>query len=145
MSVKRRGNYTSMTLGELRARGCLVEKVEKWNQYAGPHGQREDAFGFIDLIIIDPGRGIVAVQCTGPNGHAEHRQKILANEYAPEWLRAGGKIELWSWRKLLLARGGKARRWSPRIEEITVEQFKYERPRTEEALPVDSGIQSNGK
>lgn len=123
MPVKRRGGYTSMTLAELRERGCLVEKVEKFNAYAGPHGQREDAFGFIDLIVIDPGRGIVGVQCTGPNGHAEHRQKILANEFAPAWLRAGGKIELWSWRKLLVQRGGKARRWTPRIEGITLKAF----------------------
>lgn len=124
MPVKRRShNYTTMTLAHYREQGARVEKVEKFNQYAGPFGRREDAFGFIDLIIIEPGRGIVAVQSTGPNGHAEHRRNILDNEHADAWLRAGGHIDLVSWRKLLVKRGGKARRWTLRIDTITLEDF----------------------
>lgn len=96
----------------------------KDNAYAGPFGQREDLFGFIDIIALDPDApAIVAIQSTGPSGHAAHRRTILACEFARQWLECGGRIELWSWRKLLVQRGGKARRWQPRIESITVDMF----------------------
>jgi len=137
MTIRRaRHNYTQMTLRRLRDEGCCVDKVEKYNPYAGPFGRREDAFGFIDIIALRPGVGIVAIQSTGPHGHAEHRRKILTNEFAPLWLECHGCIELWSWRKLLAKPGGKARRWQPRIEAITAEQFCSEQPRTEMMLQV---------
>ena len=116
-------SYTQRTLRELRRRGLIAAVVERWNQYAGPHGSRQDLFGFIDIIALDPKRGIIAIQSTGPSGHAMHRKKVLQNETALEWLACGGLIELWSWRKLLVKRGGKARRWSSRIEHIIEEMF----------------------
>lgn len=129
MPVKKRLNYTQMTLRENRERGRICDKTERWNAFAGPHGRREDLFGFIDLIALDPKKGIVAIQSTGPSGRSSHQKKILENEWADgynvaiEWLKAGGKIELWSWRKLLVKRGGKRKRWYPKIEEITYEDF----------------------
>jgi hypothetical protein len=90
-------------------------------------------FGFIDLIALCPDKGIVAIQSTGPSGHSSHRKAIIDNEWADginvalEWLKAGGKIELWSWRKLLVKRGGKARRWVPKVEEITMEDLGWKR------------------
>ena len=120
MAVKRktRTNYTMLTLHKLRDEGCVVDKVEKFNSFAGPFGRREDAFGFIDIIALRPGVGIVAIQSTGPSGHSEHRRKIVTSECAVAWLACGGLIELWSWRKLLVKRGGKARCWQPRIEHL---------------------------
>jgi hypothetical protein len=137
MAVKRAGrkNYTQMTLQRLRDEGCSVDKVEKYNAFAGPFGRREDAFGFIDILALRPGVGIVAIQSTGPNGHAEHRRSILANEFATQWLECGGRIELWSWRKLALKRGSKALRWQPRIEAITPEAFG----------PAEEDTQSNAQ
>lgn len=123
MPVKKTLSYTSRTLRECRARGYICDKAEKFNAYAGPFGRREDLFNFIDIIYLDRANGIVAIQSTGPSGHSQHRRKILENEFALEWLKCGGKIELWSWRKLLLKRGGKARRWTPRIENITEDNF----------------------
>ena len=126
MTVKRkaRHNYTLMTLSHLRALGRCVDKCEKWNAFAKPFGRREDLFEFIDIIALDPIQGIVAIQSTGPSGHAGHKRKIVACEYARLWLECGGKIELWSWRKLLVKRGGKAKRWQPRVEKITEESLK---------------------
>lgn len=124
MPVKRKGkkNYTQMTLNFLRKQGCCVEKVEKFNAFAGPFGRREDAFGFIDIIALDPIIGIIGIQSTGPSGHSQHRKTILSNEYAKLWLECGGHIKLWSWRKLKV--GNKAMRWKPRIEDITEDMFK---------------------
>lgn len=123
-TVKKRLNYTQKTLRACRERGYICDKTEKWNAFAGPFGQREDLFGFIDLIALDPKQGIIAIQSTGPHGHSQHRKAILENEFALEWLKCKGVIELWSWRKLLKKRGGKLRVWVPRIEPITKEDFE---------------------
>jgi len=110
------------TLRELRNQGRIAAVVERWNQHAGPHGIRQDLFGFIDVIALDPERGIVGVQaCT--SDFAAHRRKILEDctEQVEAWLQCGGKVELWGWRKVKVKRGGKAMRWKPRVEDITLE------------------------
>lgn len=115
---------TQRTLRELRARGLECGMVERWNAFAGPHGIRQDLFGFIDIIALDTSGGgsIIGVQSTGSD-FAGHRRKILEERHhqAAEWLRCGGKIELWGWRKVLKVRGGKAKVWRPRVESITLE------------------------
>ena len=114
---------TQRTLRELRNRGRIAGIVERWNQFAGPHGIRQDLFGFIDIIAIGPvGGGIIGVQSCGSD-FAAHLRKITDSDCttnAIEWLRAGGRIELWGWRKVKLHRGSKAMRWKPRIKEITL-------------------------
>jgi len=111
---------TQRTLRELRNQGRICGIVERFNQYAGPHGIRQDLFGFIDIIALDPERGIIGVQSCG-QAFAEHYRKITEerNQECFEWLRCGGKVELWGWRKLKIKRGGKAMRWQPRVQEIT--------------------------
>lgn len=123
--------YTQKTLAALREQGCVVGITERFNPFAGmllPSGKRtghrEDLFGFVDIIALRPTGSIVAIQSTGPSGHAAHKRKILDNGNALIWLRCGGRIELWSWRKLLVEKGGKLRRWRARVEEITASDFK---------------------
>jgi hypothetical protein len=116
---------TQRTLKELRKRGRTCEVVEKWNQFAGPYGKRKDLFGYIDIIALDPIKGIVGVQSCGQS-HSEHKKKILGEcrDKAIEWLKCGGTIELWSWTKRVVVRGKKAMRWTPRVEEITLEMME---------------------
>lgn len=114
---------TQRTLKALRDEGAICGIVERFNIHVGPHGIRQDLFGFIDLIALVPGRGIVGVQCCAGSGHAAHRTKILENETAPEWLKSGGKVEIWSWSKRKVKRGGVAERWMPKVEEITVDNY----------------------
>src|SRR3990167_540279 len=109
---------TARTLRFLKQKGIICDVVERFNPYIGKFGARIDTFHFIDVLALDPIKGIVAVQCCGQTGHAEHKRKILENEIAPEWIKSGGKIELWSWSKRKLKRGGKAIRWTPKVEEI---------------------------
>ena len=117
------------TMRQLRQEGHICAVVERWLAYAasptgqGPPGIRQDLFGFLDIISLAPD-AIVGIQCTTGSGHPQHKAKILANEIAPEWLKSGGRIQIWTWRKLLVKRGGKAMRWTPRIEEITLEDFR---------------------
>ena len=119
---------TQRTLRALRDQGRIVDVCEKWQ--IAPHlpggGFRKDLFGFIDLIVLDPEQGIVAIQSCGQAFKA-HLDKIMdseVTEFVIEWLKCGGKIELWGWRRVKLKRGGKAVRWRPRIQTITLEDFE---------------------
>ena len=123
--AKRGLSSVQRTLRACREQGRFVEKLEQWISYGSrdfPKGSRRDAFGFIDIMAIDTDV-IVAIQaCT--SGRAEHYRKILDCEYALHWLVAGGKIELWSWSKRKVKRGGKAVRWTPNIRQITKADFE---------------------
>jgi hypothetical protein len=122
---------TQRTLKELRGLGRICAIAEKW-QIVPTHpagGVRKDLFGFIDVISLDPGRGIVGIQSCGQN-FAEHIRKILDSECTEaviEWLKCDGKVEIWGWRKVKVKRGGKALVWRPRIQVITLEDiFNHE-------------------
>lgn len=125
----------SRTMRQLRSEGAVCAKVEKWNPHVGTHGIRQDLFGFGDIIVLDPERGVGLIQCC-TNTHAAHLRKITQErtEEVVAWLNTPGTwLQLWTWRKLKLKRGGKARRWMPRIEEITLEDhFEIETPFDEE-------------
>jgi hypothetical protein len=106
---------TQRTLKALKDGGYLCGMVERFNQYAGPHGIRQDLFGIIDIIAIKKGE-LLGVQSTG-QAFAEHDRKILASENLRPWLESGARFELWGWRKVKKKRGGKAMVWKPRIKE----------------------------
>jgi hypothetical protein len=109
---------TQRTLKAMREQGRICGMVERFNAHVGPFGIRQDLFGFIDLIAIDPTQGIIAIQSCGQDW-AGHVRKIKEerNEAAFEWLKHA-KAELWAWRKVKLTRGGKAERWKPRIGDL---------------------------
>jgi len=114
---------TQRTLRALRDRGLVCAIVEKFNQYAGQFGRREDLFGIIDIIALDPERGVIGIQACGSD-FAGHKRKILEEKYqeTSDWLNTPGtSLELWSWRKLKVKRGGKAMVWKPRVEVIELE------------------------
>ncbi len=116
---------TQRTMNHLRHEGTTCAVVEKWNPFVGTHGIRQDLFSFIDVIALDPERGIIGVQCCARSGHAAHRRKIMeeCTENAMEWLKCGGRIEIWSWAKQTIVRGKPAQRWRPKVEEITLESW----------------------
>ena len=106
---------TQRTLRELRRQGRIVDVCESWivNPKHPGGGFRKDLFGFVDLIVLDPEQGIVGIQSCGQSFKA-HLDKIMdseVTEYVIEWLKCGGRAELWGWRKVKLKRGGKAMRW----------------------------------
>jgi hypothetical protein len=112
---------TQRTIKALKDMGRLCGIVERFNAHVGPHGIRQDLFGFIDIIAIDPDCGIVAVQSCGQDWTG-HVKKLTGerNEAVYEWLRHA-PCELWSWRKVKLKRGGKAMRWKPRIGDLRLD------------------------
>ena len=114
---------TQRTLRALRQRGLQCAIVEKFNAYAGPHGLRQDLFGIIDVLALDPQTGVIGIQSAG-NSFASHKRKILEEraQETVEWLSTPGcRFELWAWRKIKLNRGGKAMRWKPRVARICLD------------------------
>lgn len=113
---------TQRTLRALRQRGLICAIVEKWNQYAGPHGMRQDLFGIIDVLALDPQRGVIGVQSCG-SSFSEHLKKLTTEkaQETSDWLSTPGtSLELWGWRKVKIKRGGKAERWEPRVKQISL-------------------------
>jgi hypothetical protein len=106
---------TSRTLQYLRAQGIRAGVVERWNPHAFV---RQDLFGFIDLVALYPGEGIVGIQVTTDGGMAARRRKILEEraEEARAWVEAGGIIEVWGWGQK--GPSGKRKVWVPRVERI---------------------------
>lgn len=120
---------TQRTLRALRDQGRVCAIVEKWNQHVGPHGIRQDLFGIIDVLALDPERGVIGVQSCG-EAFAAHERKLLEERTIAciDWLSTPGTaLELWGWRKVKLKRGGKAVRWSPRVRVFTLDDFGGER------------------
>lgn len=100
--------------------GWTVAIVERWN----PHVRvRQDLWGFADLIAMKPGHAPKLVQVTSGSNVASRISKIREEPHARVALESGFSIEVHGWRKLKVKRGGKAVRWTPRIEPVTREDF----------------------
>lgn len=111
---------TSLTLEACRARGWRADVAERW---VPKTRTRRDLFGFIDVVALDLDAGqIVGIQATDGSNHAKRLKKITTDrrDEAIDWLKAGGRIEVWSWRRVKVKRGGKAIRWRPRIQVVTL-------------------------
>lgn len=88
---------TQRALKELRGRGWKVAITEKWNAFAKI---RQDAFGFGDLLAIDrTNKQLVLVQVTSGANHATRVAKIQGIIEAKDWIEAGGKVLVMSFRK----------------------------------------------
>jgi len=100
------------TSAYLRHRGFTVDVVQTWNAAAQ---KRQDLYGLFDVIAVRPDVGILAAQAVTKTHLADHRRKLQDAVEAISWLQSGGKIMLFSWRKV----GAKGERllWKPRVEE----------------------------
>jgi hypothetical protein len=94
--------------------------VERWQQFGGKFGVRQDLFGFIDIIGIDPDQGIIGIQSTGQDWSGHVKKIIDKKEIVSKWL-VHAKLELWSWRKVKKKRGGKAMIWKARIGDFKLD------------------------
>jgi len=107
----------SRTAKYYRDLGWFVVKAE----YTA-RGRRHDFLGFIDGMALGD-REMIGLQACGGSDFAEHRRKILGpcRRTALLWLKAGNQIHLVGWRQI-----GKPKKWTPRIEEITLADFETE-------------------
>lgn len=123
---------TQRTLKALREQGYTCAIVERFLGYAGTFGKRQDMFGIIDIVALAPDvilpqiklRGcIIGVQSCGQS-FAKHDKTILESPNSVLWIACGGKLQLWSWRKVKKKRGGKQMVWQPRIKNYSLEDFQ---------------------
>ena len=117
---------TQRTIRELKNMGRRCGIVERFNAHIGPHGIRQDLFGIIDVIALDPETGVVGIQCCAGSGFSSHKKKICEEnaQATKDWLETPGtSLEIWAWRKVKKKRGGKAMIWQPRIETISLEDI----------------------
>ena len=87
---------TQNTLKQLRKNGYLCQVVERFNMFAKV---RVDLFGIIDIVAIKP-KEILGVQATSAINHTTRAAKAKASDSLKAWKEAGGKFEVWSWRKV---------------------------------------------
>ena len=108
---------TQRTMTQLRKKGWVCAVVEKWNHHVKI---RQDLWGWMDVIAYKDDI-TVGIQVCSMTGRKEHLNKILANKYTKSWSASENRlIQLWSWRKLKVKRGGKAFKWEAKIEEVFV-------------------------
>jgi hypothetical protein len=130
MNNKRRGgtSATQRTIRALKNEGMKCGIVERYIAQAGPEGKRYDLFGIIDIIALDPTRGVIGIQsCTDTLGaHLKKFQEERAEDCV-DWLSTPGTyLEIWSWgkRKRKLDKGySKALYWMPKVRVITLDDF----------------------
>ena len=116
------------TLRELRKQGLVADIVER-RLPAGPgmpYGKTLDFLHIIDLMALDPNRGVVGIQVCGsdvPSHMKKIKEQHVNNTIA--WLETPGtSLEVWGWRKVKLRRGGKAMRWSPRVRMFSLDDLE---------------------
>ena len=92
---------TQRSKQELIDKGYHVEKVEYYNSFSR---RMKDLWGFIDLLAIKKGE-VLAVQVTGGmNNKPSHIKKMNENELLPLVKSSGIKVELHTWRKLIVGK-----------------------------------------
>jgi len=86
---------------------------------------RVDFLNIIDLIALDPVKGVLGIQVCG-NDFKAHVDKICVEnaKQSKAWLSTPGTaLEIWGWRKLKNKRGMKATHWECRVQKITLDDF----------------------
>lgn len=107
---------TARTLALFRAMGYTCAVVERWNQYARV---RQDVYGFGDILAMHPDHGIALLQACAGASHAARLDKVRAEPRCWDWLRAGGRVAVVSWRKG--GPEGKRKLWTVRTEWVVKE------------------------
>lgn len=119
---------TQRTLDRLRRSGLRADVVERWirNPKHPAGGVRRDLFGIVDIIALDPNRGVVGIQSTGLD-YSGHYVELVTDKRAAvrDWLSVpGAAFELWGWKRRKVKRGGSAFRWEPRRFVFTKEMVR---------------------
>ncbi len=98
---------TSRSMEFARGIGLHVQVVERWLPFARV---RQDLFGFIDLVAMQEGEPLLAIQATSTSNLAARVKKALASPLLRVWLSTGCRFECWGW--ALKGAKGKAKRWT---------------------------------
>lgn len=107
----------------MEERGYATWKAEAWIPMGKFGGIRRDLFNIIDMLAIDATH-TVGVQVCGGTGFSSHKKKLLEGEFTRLWLTSGNRrLYLQAWEKKNIIRGGTAKRYTLREEEITLDSL----------------------
>lgn len=105
---------TQRSLKRLREAGATCAIVEKYNSFIKI---RQDLFGFIDLLALDEGAGVLGVQTTSAANLQARVRKVTEDRslalIAKLWLGKGNRLEFHGWRKA-------GTRWVCRVIDMTM-------------------------
>ena len=106
-------SHVSRTLELFRERGWLACVVEKYNSFIK---QKFDVFGFADILACHEGPPpwIMLAQVCGEDV-SSHFDKMRSEPRVREWLRCGGCIFIYGWRK------NAKNRWTVREIEVVLD------------------------
>jgi hypothetical protein len=109
---------TQRTLALLRKEGYTAQVVERWIPQSR---KRLDLFGVIDIVACSQD-GILGIQATSGTNVPARVKKAMSEPRLESWLLAGGKFEVWGWRKT--GKKSKRKLWNVRKVEITLEDYR---------------------
>lgn len=98
--------------------------VERWIPGRGgkSFGVRKDLWGFVDLLAMQPGYPLLAVQTTSGSNMSDRIKKIRGIGLHRTWLDCGGRIQVIGWRKVCRRRADGSRTkqkvWEPIVTEL---------------------------
>lgn len=99
---------TQRSMKYLRDLGYVVAVVEHWNHFTK---RRHDLFQFADLLAIRENE-VLLVQVTSGGNVAARVKKITQNEHIGAVRKAGIRVEVHGWRKLVSG-------WYPKIVDLS--------------------------
>ena len=112
---------TQRTKSILTKRGVTHQVVERWQAtpYSKLSGRRIDLFGIIDLVALEG--FIVGIQATTRANIRKRIDKSLAEPRLREWLKCGGRFEVWGWdRRNVKTKNGKTvTRWRVKVIDLS--------------------------
>lgn len=135
-----RSSPTQRSLALLRRRGLVCAVTEHWNPHVGPHGIRQDLYGWIDLLALDPTTGeLIAVQTTSGSNVSKRLDKIRAWPHLEAWLlRHRAVVHGWAKR----GERGKRKLWDCREVPVTARPVPSESAAADPDNPAPAPLNS---
>lgn len=89
---------TEKAIKVLKRLGYAPQVVERWNPYAKI---RQDAWGFIDIIALAPGRSPLYLQVTSWDNTLARAKKIVESALARPVIESrSARVEVWGFREV---------------------------------------------
>ena len=110
---------TQCTMLEFRSRGWLVGVTEHWNHHVNI---RQDLFGFVDIVAVDPSGMMHCVQATSWGNISTRMNKIMDSielRKRAELLCRHNRVAIVGWKQI----GGKGSKYVAKWRYLTADDF----------------------
>jgi hypothetical protein len=111
---------TARTLAYCKSHGMLACVVERYvAPFGRPFGHRVDAFGWMDILVLDGQPGALGVQATDGTSvhHRVAKMRVERSAAVRAWLAAGNRAQVWAWSKK--GGAGKRKLWTLKVVHVT--------------------------